>query len=518
MMDAQETAAKSAQPLFTPWRLAFWAVLLVGFALYIPSLSGKPVWDDTQILSGEGIGGGTIAGAISQPFLHGYFRPLVSLTLLGEKGLFQDATFGFHLVNVLLHTATCAILMALLMACFKTRRIALIGGLIFAIHPLLVSTIGWIGGITDCLGSFLIALFAWTLIRGIQSQKSGLWIALSAAFFLLALFCKEQTIALILLVPLAQKAFSQSDEKLIAANYLKLLLPYALGAAFFLILWRIYFPGYPDIDRTLAERVQMVGQSLSYYALALLFPTSRWLQTYTLGSFAQSAWTWTVLGFALVVAFVWAWLKVFRHDPKLAWFGALLLLSIVPVANIVPPPSLVVAPYRAGLAVLGLAAVMGALIGRARHLWLLVPFAAYMVWYALLAGRAIPQWSDQRTLFTAMTQADPTFLNAKRNLAYTLMSAPGDQAANAEQAVVQVEAVLNQVYGSNAWQDPDRAVAMAMQDPSTKRQILLGKGPMDGNEWLASVFTQLAQARHRTGDGKGTKSALDTVLKLRGAL
>jgi hypothetical protein len=299
------------------------------------------------------------------------------------------------------------------------------------------------------------------------------------------------------------------------ALYGKLIAPYAVATLVFLILWKIYFPGYPDVVRTAAERVQMVGQSLSYYTLVLLFPSSKWLQTYTLGSFADSAWVSTLLGFIVLAAFLWTWLKVLRSDPKLAWFGALLLLSIVPVANIIPPPSLAVAPYRAGLSVLGLAAVIGILVGRARHAWVALPFALYMGWYAFLAYQSVPEWSDQQALFTAITQADPTFLDAKRNLAYTLMSAPGDQRANAQAAVVQVEAVLDQIYGSRAWEDPMKAVQLSQQDLTVRHQIQLGKGPMAANEWLSAVFTQLAKARLKSGDERGAGVALDTALAIR---
>jgi hypothetical protein len=514
MSKPQASAAESPRPIFLSWRFAFWGVILAAFALYIPSLGGAPVWDDVQILSGQGIGGGTVSGAITQPFLHGYFRPLVSLTLLAENTLFQGATFYYHLVNVLLHAATCAVLMGLLLASFRSRRVAILGGFLFAVHPLLVSTIAWIGGITDCLGTFLISLFAYALVLGVQdvAGKRNLWLALSTLAFFVALFCKEQTIALILLIPLAQVAFADKGSSSRVVNSVKLTLPYVAAAIVFLALWKVYFPGYPDVQRTLAERVQMIGQSLSYYTLALIFPSTKWLQTYTLGAFQQSAWTWTVLGFALLAAFLWSWSKVQRSDPKLAWFGALLLLSILPAANIIPPPSLQVAPYRAGLAVLGLAAVIAVLAGRpSRHRSTPILVGLYACWWVVLACVSMPQWSDERTLFSSMVQADPTFLNARRNLAYATIKAPGDPQENARAAVEEVETVLDQVYGSRVWEAPAAAASAAQTDPEVKRRVLLNKGPSEANVWLSGVFTQLAKARLQAGDLKGANSALEAA-------
>src|SRR6185369_10407626 len=98
-MTSANEPANSSPPVYKTWRFAFWAVLLLSFVLYIPSLGNLPVWDDIQILNGEGIGGNTIAGAIAKPFLGGYFRPLVAIVLQAENAIFQGNTFLYHLVN-----------------------------------------------------------------------------------------------------------------------------------------------------------------------------------------------------------------------------------------------------------------------------------------------------------------------------------------------------------------------------------------------------------------------------------
>jgi len=501
----------SATSLLRSWRFAFWAVLLLSFALYISTLSGRPVWDDNQILSGEGIGGGTISGAISQPFLHGYFRPLVALFLLFENTLFHGSTFYYHLVNVLLHVAGCAVLIGLLLECFRSRKIALLGGFFFAIHPVLVSTISWIGGITDCLGTLLVLLFAYTLVLSLrETPKKLLWSALSAVFFLLALFCKEQTIALILLVPLAALAFDSQKKSL------PLIVPYAAGAIFFLILWKIYFPGYPDITWGLTQRVQVIGQTLAYYVLILFFPTGKWLQTYTLGSFASSIWVWTFLGFLFVAAFVFAWFRILRADKGLAWFGAFLLLALLPVANIIPPPSLVVAPYRAGLAVVGLAALFAIVLIKyvPKNIALGVG-AVFSIWWLAMASTAIAPWLDQTSLFTTIVQEDPTFLQARENLAITLMSSSQDQPPNPKEAATVLEGLLDQVFGSSAWRAPDGGASIFQTDQKVQAQVILNKGPMSGENWLSDVFNKLGEARARSGDIRGAITAFQGALGIR---
>ncbi|MEA2553768.1 MAG: protein O-mannosyl-transferase [Fimbriimonadaceae bacterium] len=507
-LDLQKRAAA------LPWKAVYFIVGLVAFALYIPSLGGAPVWDDPQLISGEGIGRGTIVGAITQPMMHGYFRPLANLLILAENSVFHGSSFYYHLVNVAIHVCTCLLLVGLLRTCFASRRISLVAGLAMAVHPVMPSALCWVSGVTNALASCLAAGFTWTLILSyVQPQRARFWALTSAAVFALCLFTKEQAVALILLVPLAERAFAGPGAR--PAKLWTRLAPFAVATILFLVAWKIYFPGYPPMDRTLVERIQMIGQSVCYFALVLLFPSEKWLQTYSLGSFSADAWTWTILGYVLLAAYGWGWLRVWRSAPTLAWFGAFLFLAVITVVNIAPPPSFELASYRAVLAILPLAAVIGILVGRAKHRW--VQAAAVLVgcWWAILTSLAIPAWADEQSLYSSMVSADPSFLMGRRNLAYVLLRSPsGDPAANAREAAKQLEAALDQVYGSQAWREENLAVSLPESDRSVAHRLGLSKGPSDPYSWLAGLYGQLARARWQAGDTDGAHVAASVAARL----
>ena len=73
--------------LITPWRLGLLAIFVLSAGLYWSALDAGLVWDDHRIVSGDGIGGGTVWGALTKPFLT-YYRPFTSLSFVADRALF----------------------------------------------------------------------------------------------------------------------------------------------------------------------------------------------------------------------------------------------------------------------------------------------------------------------------------------------------------------------------------------------------------------------------------------------
>ncbi len=87
--------------------------------------------------------------AILDPFggaaIHGLnYAPVAVLLTALEKTLFGSDTLGYHVVNVLIHALGCVLLVALLIATRVPRLAAVLGGLIFAVHPANVEAVAWI--------------------------------------------------------------------------------------------------------------------------------------------------------------------------------------------------------------------------------------------------------------------------------------------------------------------------------------------------------------------------------------
>jgi len=95
----------------------------------------------------------------SQPFWKGfasegagsYFRPLTILTYALDHAVYGLSATGFHTTNILLHSLVAVLVFLLVMRLVKSDHVALIAGLIFAVHPALSEAVSSISARSDVL-------------------------------------------------------------------------------------------------------------------------------------------------------------------------------------------------------------------------------------------------------------------------------------------------------------------------------------------------------------------------------
>ncbi len=119
---------------------------------------------------------------------HAYYRPLVTVSYALDAQWSGVHAAGYHATNVLLHVATSVLVWALLRRLAMGRAAALVGALLFAVHPVLSSTVAWIPGRNDSLLGLLV-LGSWLAFL------RGRWLV-HLLLFALALLTKETAIAL----------------------------------------------------------------------------------------------------------------------------------------------------------------------------------------------------------------------------------------------------------------------------------------------------------------------------------
>ena len=105
------------------WRTALQVFILVITVawIYTPALNGEFLWDDTFLLSGWAVKSNSWGGLASiwfEPEGVDYF-PITYTVLWLEWTAFGTNTFGYHLVNVLLHLSSCFLLLDIAQS-FKT--------------------------------------------------------------------------------------------------------------------------------------------------------------------------------------------------------------------------------------------------------------------------------------------------------------------------------------------------------------------------------------------------------------
>ncbi|HJO24105.1 MAG: hypothetical protein QF890_12485 [Myxococcota bacterium] len=144
------------------WPLLLFAAVAGGcFAVLRGALDGPFISDDVGYivanvylheLSFENVVAFFDPGSPAQIYAVGNYSPIHLLLHALEWQIFADHTFGYHLLNVLVHALACTLLAALLLASRVPSTAALVGVLIFAVHPANVQAVAWISQLKSTAG------------------------------------------------------------------------------------------------------------------------------------------------------------------------------------------------------------------------------------------------------------------------------------------------------------------------------------------------------------------------------
>jgi len=178
---ADSTAGANGAPANPPtvdddvWSAGTWLLLFVGtavfcFGLYTPALEGAFVSDDVDSflsnpfvneLSAENLAAIFDVRATEKSFT-GNYAPINESIMALERHFFGDQVFLYHALNVLLHALNSVLLIALLRASRLPATAAMLGGLVFAVHPANVEAVAWMSQIKTnaALAFSLLALLA----------------------------------------------------------------------------------------------------------------------------------------------------------------------------------------------------------------------------------------------------------------------------------------------------------------------------------------------------------------------
>ncbi|MEY2438786.1 MAG: protein O-mannosyl-transferase [Verrucomicrobiota bacterium] len=206
-----------ARRRFGAWRAAaqIAAIVLAVVIVYLPALHGDFVWDDELLVTKNPLlrsfsglleiwSGGRIAD---------YF-PITNTVFWIEWHLFGQAATGYHVVNILLHSAN-ALLLWLALHRLKIPG-AWLAGLIFAIHPVHAESVAWISELKNVLSMFfaLISTLCFLEVREKRWREKSIAYVGSIVFFILALLSKTQVVFLpvaFLLLTIWQRRRSQPN-------------------------------------------------------------------------------------------------------------------------------------------------------------------------------------------------------------------------------------------------------------------------------------------------------------------
>jgi len=167
-----------------------WQALCVGvgltgllLVLYGPALRGPFVSDDFGYLTSpytESLDPTSLSRMFDPAgdarLYTGNYAPVHLLLHALERSWFGPDPLGYHVVNVCVHALNALLLAALLLRSGVGRNAALLGGLVFAVHPANVEAVAWISQLksTASLGFALLALLAFERRPAVATLCFGL--------------------------------------------------------------------------------------------------------------------------------------------------------------------------------------------------------------------------------------------------------------------------------------------------------------------------------------------------------
>src|SRR3989344_8562337 len=215
-----------------PWHLCAFLVLIT-FCIYLPSvLTNDFVHLDDALLITRNPAVQQISfwslKEIFTTFDPELYVPLTLFTYQIEHAMFGLNPVVFHLTNLILHVANAVLVFWILFVLSQKRRIAFLGAMLFALHPIRTEAVVWAAARKDVLSAFFFlgSFLPFLLHRRDHVQKFYRW---SIALFFLGLLSKVS----ILMMPILLFLLDWKDRRPLTRASIQEKIPYlALSVLF----------------------------------------------------------------------------------------------------------------------------------------------------------------------------------------------------------------------------------------------------------------------------------------------
>ncbi len=308
MATPERSEATRSSAWMGPWRaggLAPWVgSSLVGLAAVAASantlLNGFVYDDNVNILGNPWIREPGLLGRAFESHVAAFdpntntsfYRPLMHVIYACAYSLFGLQAWGFHLVSLVFHVAVSLCVYALLRRfCVQAERpqsgggpgssaqppgaAALIGAVLFAVHPIHSESVAWLSGITDL--SYSLFLLLSLLVATSSAVPRSARLVVAPALFLIATLCKEPAVMLLPVLVVALTTRGDLSDPSRRRDTILQLSAYLVAALLYLALRTRALGGLAGSDRrvqvSLREGVATGIALLGEYLKKLAIPT-----------------------------------------------------------------------------------------------------------------------------------------------------------------------------------------------------------------------------------------------------
>jgi hypothetical protein len=321
----------------------------------------------------------------------------------GEDGHAELNPFLFHATNVLVHSITAALVFALLMKLSGAELPALLGALLFALHPVQVEPVGWTSGTKDLLCGMFSILALLLYVRQAQRQRDGLdknrsWgvrFIPGTLALLFAVLSKPTAV----MVPLMAGAISLLLLRRSLWKTVFSLLPWILLISPFLVLTQIIQPPARASDLPAWGHLFVAADAIAFYIGKILWPIRSCVDY---GHTPRAILANHEIWFTWIVPALLVGLLLWKRKSGPTAAALLFVLPLVPVLGFVPfdfQQYSSTADHYLYLPMFAVALLATFTLRRIHKQWVYGGATAVVAVLGLLSIRHEPVWQNSRTLF-----------------------------------------------------------------------------------------------------------------------
>ena len=335
-------------------KLLYLIIAIVSFLVYYNALNNDFVFDDESVVQNNqsiltlaNIPKFFTAEEGFHKVIGRYYRPVVSSLYAVDYAIWGMNPFGFHLTNVIIHVFASLLLLMVLMKLFSDFKngllAALIGSLIFAVHPIHTEAVSWISGRTDSLATLFFLLSFLFYIKFSEEDNNKKFLLISLFAYFVGLLSKEMIVTMPVLLFLYDFFFKKRNIEWFKKN----LMPYILFIALTIVFVGIRYIVLKDVvDRTTymyfygedtSTVIFTMLKTVPVYFKLLLFPLN--LLYHYNGVFPDSHSIGdikVILSVLFVLAMLIVSVSLYKKYNEVSFTILFFFVSLFPVMNIIP--------------------------------------------------------------------------------------------------------------------------------------------------------------------------------------
>lgn len=432
-------------------------------------------------------------------------RPMRELTYIPEYKLFGEKPAGYHVQQILWHTACGFLLFRIMLLLGAEPLAAVLGVLFFLLHPLQSESVANISHRKELLALFFALSSTIAYMRGIAARggRRLLLLLLSALAFGLALLSNQTAVTLPFILIAYEYLFVPDEERLLLKRPRFLIVALLICGASAAYLFRGLFDSR-ELLTIYSKNNFIASQSrlplymadlkaFGFYLSKIILPLN--LAPEYLVKFSESPFQWVSWLCLAVLSGVVASFFLLRKKNPLAAFGiAWFLIFYLPIANILPVAYMVADRYMY-LCLPGVGLVLAGAMGAYRQKAVVCTVGAIIGLFAILTIVQNTYWRDEHSLWRHAARVNPgsTWAQESAALSY-LLTGELDAAESHARSALELNRFNTQAYLTLAKILEGRG---KLEEAINTYEMYISVGEMEYPDEVAAVRAYLPQLRLR---------------------